>query len=307
MPRRDALAFAFALGASLAGAFAGCRCQNPGGDAAGGAASASGQLPVGIPVASSVIGSVLNPFNAPRYEGPVGTVVGVVRVEGDPPPPLPKAPGARTPGANCGAAQAAYRHAFRAGPGGELADAIVGVTDYPGYLLPRGDAVRATIRECAFSARTFTLTFGQRLEVANEDRGDKYLPRLEGARVTALMMAMPGGEPVRLYPQQPGRYALIDDLNHPWMRADVFVLKYPAHAVSGVDGSFRVEGVPAGKVRVNAGHPAIADGASREVEVKAGEATKVELTLTYRTPPPPASASGSASGSTSARPVPKPR
>jgi hypothetical protein len=294
--RRDALAFVSALGASVAGGFVGCRCQNPGaGDEAGGPA----RLPAGIPVASSVVASVLNPFGAPRNEGPFGTIVGVVRVEGD---PAPVVTGVRTPPAGCGAAQAAYRHAFRAGPGGELADAIVAATDYQGHLLPRGDAVRATIRGCAFSARTYTLTFGQRLEIANEDRGDKYLPKLEGARSPALMVALPGGEPVRLYPSEPGRYALVDDVNHPWMRADVFVLKYPTHAVSGADGAFRIEGVPAGKLRVNATHPAVGDGASREVEVRAGETTTVDLALTYRAP-----AAGSASGGLSAPPAPTPR
>ncbi|HEU4408284.1 MAG TPA: carboxypeptidase-like regulatory domain-containing protein [Polyangiaceae bacterium] len=296
MPRRDPLAFAAALALALGGAFAGCRCQGPGEAGGGAPAASSARLPAGIPVSASVIASVLNPFHAPRYEGPLGTVAGVVRVEGDAPPPLP---GARALPAGCNAAQSAYRHYFRKGPQGELADAIVGVTDYPGYLLPRGDAVRASIRECAYSARTYTLTFGQRLEVANEDPKERYLPRLEGARHISQMFAMPGGDPVRLYPTEPGRYALVDDLNHPWLRADVFVLKYPAHAVSRPDGTFRVEGVPAGKVRVHAGHPAIAEGTSREIEVKAGEEAKVELTLTYRAPP---AASSSAPGP--ARPGP---
>lgn len=285
MPRRDTLAFAVALGASLAGAFAGCRCQSPGdkGEPA--------RLPAGIPVSASVIASVLNPANLPRYEGPVGTVVGVVRVEGDPPPPL----GGRPPPPGCAAAQDTYRYLFRKGPAGELADAIVGVTNYPGHLLPRGDAVRATIRGCAYSARAYALTFGQRLEVANEDPKERYLPRLEGSRFISQMFALPGGDPVRLYPAEPGRnvYALFDDLDHPSMRAEVFVLNYPTHAVTGPDGTFRIEGVPATKVRVHAGHPpAITEGASREIEVRAGEETKVELTLTYRASPSSPSPSG---------------
>jgi hypothetical protein len=281
--RRDTLAFALTLGAASAGAVAGCRCQSEGPRVE----ALPSALPAGIPVSASVIASVLNPFKAPRYEGPVGAVVGVVRVEGDAPPAL----GGRAPPPACPAAQAAYSHLFRKGPAGQLADAIVGVTDYPGYLLPRGDAVRATVRECAYSARTYTLTFGQRLEVANEDPKERYLPRLEGSRYVSQMFAMPGGDAVKLYPTEPGRYALIDDLNHPWMHADVFVLKYPAHAVTRVDGTFRVENVPAGKARVHAGHPMIAEGTSREIEVRAGEETKVELTLTYRAEAPSASAS----------------
>jgi carboxypeptidase family protein len=291
VPRRDSLAFAFALAAAFGGAFAGCRCQNSG-------AELETRLPAGIPAASSAIAAVLTPPNVPRYQGPVGTVVGVVRVEGDAPPP---STGKAPPAGACAAAHAAYRHAFRKGPAGELGDAIVGVTGYKGYLLPRGDAVRVPIRECAFSARTYTLTFGQRLEIVNEDRGAKYLPRLDGGRAVSQMVALTGGEPVKLLPMEPGRYAIADDLNHPWMRADVFVLQYPVHTVSGVDGAFRLENVPVGKVRVHAGHPAIAEGTSREIEVKAGEETRVELTLAYQAPPPSAP-----SASPAAPPAPAP-
>ncbi len=288
MRRRDALALAFALGAAAAGAFAGCRCQGDQADL--------GKLPTAIPVASSAVAAVLNPFGAPPYAGPVGTVVGSLRVDGDPPPEL----GGRAPPFNCPEAALVHRHAFRKGPAGELADAIVGVTGYKGYLLPRAEAVRATVRGCAFSARTYTLTFGQRLEIANADPRQRYLPRLEGAPLIAQMFAMPGGDPVKLYPLQPGRYALVDDLDHPWLRADVYVLKYPAHAVSAPDGAFRVENVPAGKVTVHAGHPAIGEGVSREIELKAGETLKVDLTLTYRAaaaPPAPGSAPLPAPGS----------
>jgi hypothetical protein len=279
LPRRDSLAFVFALGAAGAGAFAGCRCQN-------GGSEGEARLPAGIPVASSVIASVLNPGRLARYEGPVGTVQGVVRVDGDPPP----ASSARlSPPPSCPEAQATYQSLFRKGPAGELADAVVGVTNYPGYLLPHGDAVNVSIRGCAFSARTLTLTFGQRLEITNEDPREKYMPRLDGAGTTALIAAMPKGDAVKLYPLEPGRFSVADELNHPWMRADLFVLKYPAHTVSAADGSFRIEGVPAGKVRVNAGHPAIIEGTSREIEIKAGDVTKVELVLTYHaaTPAPP--------------------
>ncbi len=140
-------------------------------------------------------------------------------------------------------------------------------------------------------------TYGQHLAVFNTDAKKTFLPLLEGANMPAQMAAMPGGDPVKLYPKDVGHYLLRDDANHPWMTADVFVLRYPTHAVSGLDGRFRITGVPAGKVKVSSYLPAIdvelhpdvgiaKASQEREIEVPAGGTVKVDFVLAYKTPPP---------------------
>ena len=47
------------------------------------------------------------------------------------------------------------------------------------------------------------MTFGQRFEVVNKDT-KSYMPRLMGARALAELVLVPGGDAIRLYPEQPG-------------------------------------------------------------------------------------------------------
>jgi hypothetical protein len=256
--------------------------------AASGAASAG--VAAGLPFSPEKVASVVNPGGLPVYKGPVGSVVGKVTVKGDP----PRRAGPRPAEAKCGKeAVEAHEYLFRVGPGGGLADAIVGVTGYEGFVPARGDAVEVKIRGCTFDQRTVVMTYGQRLDVVNLDPREAYLPHLEGARAPALMVAMPQGEPIRLYPPRPGSYMLLDDMKHPWMVAEVFVFKFPTATVTDRAGGFKVEGVPVGEVQVGVRHPDIGQTLEKSVKVEEGKATEVTFEITYQ-PPPPASSSSAA-------------
>lgn len=232
--------------------------------------------PMPQPLPREQVEAVLNPRKLPAYEGPVGWVEGTVRIKGA---EAPKTEVAIPTG--CGDALAGYSKLFREGTGRTLADALVTVTEYEGYLPSRREAKPVAIRGCAFDTRTVALTFGERLDIQNRDTKMSYLPKLIGARHPVEMVAVPKGDPVKLYPTDVGHYVLGDGMNRNWMRADVFVLKYPTHDVTGLDGSFRVEGIPVGKARVTAYLPAIDKSVDAEIEVKEGEATLVDLLIPY--------------------------
>jgi len=83
-------------------------------------------------------------------------------------------------------------------------------------------------------------------------------------------------------------------MNRPWMKADIFVLKYATHAVTGLDGRFRIEGIPVGTMSVSAFLPIIDATETRQVTVEADKPATVEFTLEYKRPAPSASASASA-------------
>lgn len=248
----------------------------PSAPAGSGSATPSVSALAPSPVSRERAEAVLNPKGAAAYEGPFGTVEGVVRIEGAEAPPVDvKIPNV------CGDALAMYTKLFREGTGRTLADALVTVTEYKGYVPPKREATKVAIRGCAYETRTIAMTFGERLEIANRDAQISYLPQLHGSRHAVDLVAVPKGDPVRLYPTEVGRYVLADGMARRWMHADVFVLKYPTHDVTGLDGKFRIENVPVGKVRVTAYLPAIDVSVDREVEVKEGEPTVVELTLKY--------------------------
>lgn len=232
---------------------------------------------------------MVNPQHLPAYAGPTGSVEGTIFVTGDPAPETP------AEYLKCPDAEKIYGHAFREGapkePGGPrpIADAVVAVTGYGDFFVPEKDeAEELTIEGCGFAKRTVAMTFGQRLEVKNVTK-EFWTPILQPAGPTVMMMATPGGDPVKLYPKKPGRYLLVDH-DRKYATVDVFVFLQPLHTTSDLKGTYRIDGVPVGKVKVNTTHPAI-DGvdAAVEVDVKAGVVHRVDLTLAHK-PPPPAKA-----------------
>lgn len=288
-------------------AFVGCKKSDSATEGAAASASASASaigsvaaMSGGIPIAASAIASIVNPRGRAPYAGPVGTVVGVVRVTGPEPPERRN----YKPPFGCGAALRTYEKIFRKGPGGELGDALVGVTEYEGYVPAKDEAVVLPIKGCAYDRRTVAMTFGQRLEIVNEDTKEPYLPHLEGSRNPALMVAVPHGEPVKIYPPAPVRYQLRDEMSHSWLEAPVFVLRYATHDVTRENGSFRIEGIPAGTVKVSAYHPVLDKAVNKTIDLKPGETATVDLELSYEgeradAPAEPA-ASASSSGAASA-------
>jgi hypothetical protein len=254
----------------------------------------AGPISTAIPVPVAKIESVINPRHLPPYAGPKGTVEGVVRVTGDPPPKRNL-----TIPFECGEAYATYGKVFREGNDRTLADAMVAVTGYEGYIPAAGDAYPISIHGCAYDRRTLVLTYDQRIEVTNRDPKQSFLPQLEGSRSPAQIIAMPKGDPVKLYPMEVGHYALREGMKSgAWMYADVFVLQYSTHAVTGLDGRYRISGIPAGKVKVSVYLPSIDAGIhpdtgvpdssiDREVEIKDGETTKLDIEFPYKVPKAP--------------------
>lgn len=235
-------------------------------------ANAKGDAPgvkdvvVAIPVDPAKVAKEVNPNGAEAYKGPTGTLKGVVRIKGDPPP----ATDFSFP-ADCGEAAAAYGKLFRVGQDGTVGDVLVAVTGYEGYVPPREPAVKLTMRGCALSRRTVAAAFGQRIEVSNLGKVESYMPYLDGAPFRAVMVAMPGGDSVKLYPQEPGHYMIRDQLPKPFMTADVYVVKFATHDVTGLDGQYVIRDIPVGKVRVNALLPAIDATTEQMIEIKPGD------------------------------------
>ena len=241
------------------------------------APASKGPIPNGIGRSDADIAKVVNPKNEAPYEGPKATVRGTVRIKGDAPP----ATSFRFPAGKCGEASATYGKLFRVGLEGAAADVLVAVTGYKGFVPAREEAAKITIHGCAYARRTMALTFGQRIEVANIDKIESYMPYVDGAPKKAVLVAVPGGAPVKLYAFEPGHYMLRDELPNPFLTTDVYVLAYATHAVTGLDGQFEIPGVPVGdEVRVSAFLPSIDKVVEQRVTLKEGDNT-IDLTLEY--------------------------
>jgi hypothetical protein len=242
--------------------------------------ASSAKDPLAIPAAS--VAAVVNPGHVPAYVGPTGVVAGTVRIVG---PDAPEVPGLSFRA--CPAAVDMYAKAFRSGVPREdgsraLADALVVVTGYTGYVEEKEPAVRVTVdRTCSYPARTIAMTFGQRIEVTNDTRLP-FGPYLEDTYNPVIRVAPPqnAGDPVRIYPPRADYFRLRDRLQS-FIHEDVYVLRQPLHAVTDISGHYRITGVPIGHVTVSARLPTIGSDSARDIDVKDGSVASVDLTLTY--------------------------
>lgn len=231
----------------------------------------------GLPAKPELVSKVVNPENLPAYSGPTGNVQGVVTATGDLPPVASEHLAKIKP--PCPEGREIYGHVFREGMMRSLADVLVAVTGYSGYVPEKAPKQTVAARGCAFSTRTIALTFGQTLDVVSKDR-EGYAPNLLGSHMQAQMLALPGGVPSTLYPSEPGHYVLTDDIKV-FMMADVFVLKYSTHDVTSLDGRFEIKGIPAGKVRISALLPSTQVVVEKDIEIKAGETLEMPLELRF--------------------------
>lgn len=268
-----------ALGVGACQSSTSTRSDRGSGTAPGPQSSGPTESSGGSATSTPTVSASAKPPKPKAYEGPKGTLRGVIRIKGDPPPATPHA----YPKGCEGTAAAMYGTLFRVGSGGTLADALVSVTRYDGYVPPASDSIKLTVSGCAYSTRTIAMTDDQYLEVRNVDTDTtSYIPWLDGAKLPATIVAVPQGDPVRLYSRGYGRYWLRDQLGRTFMVAHVFHLRYATTAVTGLDGTYRIEGIPVGKIDVSAMLPqANLLSVTQPFEIKEGDQNVLDLELTF--------------------------
>lgn len=202
----------------------------------------------------------------------------MVRVKGDEAPVIASM-ASKIPVGKCFRAHETYSKLLREGPGRTLADVFIAVTRYQGEPAKPPEEVRIEARDCAYDRRTVAMQLGQTIAVYNVG-SETYTPQLMGYPGQALILAVPGGDPVRFTPTKIGVYQLIDR-THEFVFADVFVVEYPTVAVSGADGKFEIQGVPPGKAKVNALLPITGQTLERDVEVTAQGNVHLELEFEF--------------------------
>jgi plastocyanin len=143
------------------------------------------------------------------------------------------------------------------GPAGELANVLVYIKT-PG-VTGKAPAEPLTLKQegCVYHPHVAAMTVGQTLKVVNGDPTLHNVHALAKAN-TEFNQAQPfqNMELEKKFDKPEMAIAVKCDV-HPWMLSYLSVLPHPYFAVTGEDGSFTINGVPAGSYEVEAWHESL--------------------------------------------------
>ena len=159
-----------------------------------------------------------------------------------------------------------------------LANVFVYVKSGAQKAAPTGEAPTLDQVNCMYEPYVFGLVAGQKFKVRNSD------PLLHNVHPTPknnkeVNFAQPTkGQVNEITFDKPEVLVRIKCDVHPWMFSYVSVMSHPFFAVSGKDGTFKIENLPAGKYTIEVSHRK-AGKQTLEVEVPATGAKEANFTL----------------------------
>jgi hypothetical protein len=159
---------------------------------------------------------------------------------------------------------------FLLSPDGSLAGVIVYVKrglNKQKWPVPDAEVVLDQIN-CRYVPHLAVVQVGQPLLIKSSDKTLHNVHGLKGPNPDFNeSMPKPGVLPVRTFAKPEVCKKIVCDV-HGWMSCFVAILPHPFHAITGEDGTFRIEGVPPGKYELAFWHEKLGE---QTVEVDLGD------------------------------------
>ena len=210
-------------------------------------------------------------------------ITGAVTFVGTPPPERPITPLKEDP--TCGKFYTGMptTHFFVVGPNKELADVVVMLKGISGKSTgASAPAVVIDQKGCLYEPQIAAIQTGQKVLIRNSDpvlHNVHTLPTVSGNKEENQAQMQGAPDITMSFPAAENFLKFKCDV-HPWMFAWVTVVDHPYFAVTSKDGTFKISNVPPGKYTISALHrKAAPNGVDKDVEVKDGEAAKVDFAL----------------------------
>lgn len=164
---------------------------------------------------------------------------------------------------------------------GGVKNAVVWITDAPEEKgAPRPPKEKLDQVQCQFVPHIEVAPLGATLDVVNSDKALHNVRAQQGeTRLFNYAMPIPG-HVVPTHMKKEGVFKVSCDV-HPWMRAWLLVLPTRKYAVTGEDGTYKIEGVPAGKHHVKFWHERLGEREA-DVDIAAGQAATSDVEFTPR-------------------------
>jgi plastocyanin len=203
------------------------------------------------------------------------TIKGVVNFTGK--APEMKVPKKRKDAEFCKTKEVKYNSVIA--NGGKLQDVLVRLANdsVKGDYKPTSKHADIDQVDCMYTPRMQGVVSGQEIDIKNADGTLHNVHTFKGTE-TWFNQAQPKGSPPLSKELEESKVIKFTCDVHPWMRGFVVVTSHPFFAVSGADGSFTIEKVPAGKYDVEAWH---ATYGLKKGSVEVADGKTAEVTFTY--------------------------
>ena len=246
--------------------------------AAGGGTAAQ---PAGAPAAAGA--EILDPA---KVANPA-TITGTITVDGTVPAPSPVDMSSKPECVMLHGGKPVNAENLDAGANKELKNVFVyvkkGLEKYSKFAVP-AKPVEIDQKGCVYVPHVFGIQVGQDLEIVN---GDTFLHNVKNNDIQ-LNLAQPSGAKPEIKKAPFKRESVPSKFQcdvHSWMNAYACVVKHPYYSVTGADGKFTIQGLPAGKYTLAVWHEVVpglkAAQTEVEVEVKDGETKTQDFKYNY--------------------------
>lgn len=163
------------------------------------------------------------------------------------------------------------------GLNGGLQNAVVSV-DSPAAAQPQSAPVILTQDKCQFSPHVLLVPAGGKVEVLNPD-GILHNFHTHSSKNPAVNKAQPKFlKKMSFQFDHPEKFKIVCDA-HQWMEGWIVVTEHSHYSLTDANGSFKLSGVPAGKVTIRVWHETLGE-IFKTVDVPAGKEAKVVFDMT---------------------------
>ena len=125
------------------------------------------------------------------------------------------------------------------------------------------------------------INLGDYLTIQNKDKvHNSYMPHFAGIPSPATMLAIIDRDPVGLFPDHDGMF-LLEDMKMPFMHTMLYVLPFPTFSVTGLDGKFKIDGIPTGEAKIHAYSPQLDKSITKDIVIEEGKDLELDFTIEF--------------------------
>ena len=216
---------------------------------------------------------------APVTPDETGVIEGMVSFDGDRPDPLPPLSIGETEAKGCcppGVEVDKTDRSLLIDEKGGICNVVVTLTAKD-FERPAPEPVVLDQKHCRFEPSVVVVPVGAELKFHNSDEVNHNI-HTYAKKNKALNNNVASGSVASQTLDKDEEFEVKCDI-HPWMLSNVYVTEATHWGVSGLDGKFRIEGVPPGTYKLEYWHGRLGKGKTEEITVTGGATATADIQM----------------------------